>query len=417
MRRVLQIAGLVVALGVVFGLLVSLIAPPTSDRARDEPEGKRELFHLEDHESGFYPYLSSRRAFANLSPINVVVAANLTETRSVLQEQPGSEWNTTRRVDDEANQTGPLVVNLSGTDIDWGQATGSARYAYVHDGQTGAWERDSAQLHDGDYFGYRYHMRMYESPAEDEDWVAIQAHSEHLDWFTLRHAVDGVQEAQTRVEEDLMGQPYIDRVWRAHLDNDGSSDSDGWATVVELAIVAPLVALGAVGNARSPSVQETASETAHEAWRRARDRIGPRHGVLAATIAALLLGVRAGGIALERGTGLTPYEIGGLLYPFLAFGLPIATYAIAHRLERRMDAAMVAPGALGGAILVDYAYLGVDVLPLDLIVHRVVLVIALGLIAAGAARRAARERRFNATLGVGCGLWVVLLTLTLAGWL
>jgi hypothetical protein len=406
------IAGLVVGLAVVFGLAVSWLAPPTSDRADPAPDREPEVHRLEGYESGFHPYLNDRPAPANRSPVNVVVKGNLSEIVTALRERSETEWNDT--VAEERNGTDAGGINVTGTEIAWGQAKGTARYAYVHDGEQGEWVPESAQLNDGSYFGYRHHVRLYESPRADEPWVVMQVHSEHFDWFTLRHAVDGVQDAQHRVESDLMEEPYVERVWRTHLGNDDASDSDGWATVIELALALPL----GLAMVRTRQASEGSPwRAARAAYDELRSRITLRHGALAASIVALLLGVRWAGNVLDHHVDpLSTYAIGALLYPVLAIGIPLATFAVARDMERRIDAGLTAAGALGTAIILDYVYLGVDVLPIDILVHRVALVVAIGLVAAGSARRGARLRRFNATLAVGLALWLGLLAATLFGW-
>jgi len=414
MRRSVQIAGLVLGLALLFGLAISWLAPPTSDRPA-QPEDPK-LQRLEGYESGFYPHLNAEPSFANRSPVNVVVVGNLSDVVTALQERSQTKWNATVE-DDEIADRGDAAagINVTGTDIAWGQAKGTARYAYVHDGETGEWVREDAQLNDGSYFGYRHHIRLYDSPREDEPWVIMQVHSEHFDWFTLRHAVDGVQDAQHRLESDLMKEPYVDRVYRMHLDNDGASDSDGWATIIELALAVPVLF----------AMAQTRQHREGDLWRAARgiyeevrSRITLRHGALAAAIAAIVLGVRWMGNVLDHHVDvLSTYAIGGILYPVLAIGLPLSTYLIARKLERRMDAGVTAAGALGAAIVLDYVYLGVDVLAIDILVHRVTLVVALGLIAAGSARPATRLSRFNATLGAGLVLWIGLLTATILGWI
>jgi hypothetical protein len=107
------------------------------------------------------------------------------------------------------------------------------------------------------------------------------------------------------------------------------------------------------------------------------------------------------------------HAIAALWYPFIAVGVPVATYAFAHRLTRRMDAAVTAAGALSIAFLLDYAYLGVEVLPIDIVLQRTGVVLALGLIAAGASQRATRDRRLNRLLVAGVVLWIGLLVATL----
>ncbi|MCH7660413.1 MAG: hypothetical protein IH933_07430 [Euryarchaeota archaeon] len=167
--------------------------------------------------------------------------------------------------------------------------------------QKGSGWRETLQPDTGDYYGHRYHIRLYEGPNPDDEWVAMQAHTDHFDWFTLRHRVDGVEEAQSYVETDFMDQPFVSDLWRTYLDNQGSSDSDGWATVVELAV---LVALVGVLHRLTASNRLSNRLTATDRRRieTIRKRIGRGHLALAGTVALLLLGVRFGGIALERVT-------------------------------------------------------------------------------------------------------------------
>ena len=111
------------------------------------------------------------------------------------------------------------------------------------------------------------------------------------------------------------------------------------------------------------------------------------------------------------------HAIAALLYPVVAIGIPVAAYSIASRLERRMDSAVAASVGLSVAIVVDYSYLGVDVLLIDVVVQRTAIIVAIGLIAGGAARRATRDSRFNDLLTAGTLLWVVVLGATLLGYL
>ncbi len=110
------------------------------------------------------------------------------------------------------------------------------------------------------------------------------------------------------------------------------------------------------------------------------------------------------------------HAIAALLYPLIALGLPIATYAIAGGLERRLDAALAASASLAVAIWLDYG-LGVDVLPIDVVFQRALVVVALGLIAGGAAKRATRDSRINDMVVVGVAMWTLVLVGTLLGYL
>ncbi|ADB59377.1 hypothetical protein Htur_0479 [Haloterrigena turkmenica DSM 5511] len=338
-----------------------------------------------------------------------------------------------------ANESSGPVPNL-----EWGDADGGTRYAYLDPGpnESGYWTTETHQLEDGDYYGQRYHIRLYESPNEDDQWVIMQTHSEHFDWFTLRHRVHGSQDAQTKVENDFMKHPRVDveeDVHRMYLNNRNSSDADGWATVVDL--TGMILLPGAVGlvarrrsrvlradtgsqidseriSDRAPSaIDDHLTDVDRRRIAAAYARIEIGHLLLVGTIVGLYFAVRFGGLALEHRAGfLTPHQIAGLLYPVLAVGIPTATYLVAGMLTRRLDAALVAAGSLAAAIWLDYGYLGVDSLPVDVVLQRMLVVVALGLIAGGAAKRATRESRFNDMLVAGVALWVLVLSGTLLGY-
>nr|WP_237076845.1 hypothetical protein [Natrialba magadii] len=383
-----------------------------------------------------------------------------------------------------------VIRPVSPTDIPWSQADGATRFAYLDPGpdESAYWTTETLQLEDGEYYGYRYHIRLYETPNPDDQWVVMQTHSEHFDWFTLRHRVDGVEGAQSRLEQDLMAIPGVDQqedLQRIYLDNSGPSDADGWATKVDLtfspALVVPLL-LGMLLHRRaglrfggrgwggcgsrggrgwggcdsrdnridhggrgwlqlssidpaerssderlppqgiaertSAELTDRLSESGRQRLAAAIDRVEARHLILAGTILTIVLGVRILGIAFDRTLSfMTVHMIAATLYPLIALGLPIATYVIASGLERRLDAALAASASLAVAIWLDYSLLGVDVLPLDVVVQRMLVVVALGLIAGGAAHRATRESRFNDMLLVGAGTWVLVLVGTLFGYL
>jgi hypothetical protein len=456
------------------------LAPQTSDEPRKDMVRPY-------NESGFWPYLSPQKRFQKRSPINVVVLGNMDTVLRVLVESDDTSWEITteelREADprthslfsrngtadgnasDVENVTDPennttvenetigrnesLPVNesvsenetmgneslvnegfqLGGTRITWTRATGASRYAYVEKSfnKSGRWIRETQQVHDGTYYGHRLHIRMYESPNPDEPWVAMQAHTEHFDWFTLRHRVHGSQQAQRQVESDFMNTPQVtvqEDVQRVYLGNSNSSDADGWATVVDLvgllivggALVGRFAVWERVDSVRR-RVRHRVTETDRRRLMAVRERVDIRHFVLSGTIIGLVIGVRLGGTALERAGWLSMHGIAGVLYPVLALGLPIGTYAIAAGLTRRMDAALVAGGSLSLAVWLDYGMLGVETIPMDLVVQRMLLVVAIGLIASGATRRAARDRRINGMVLVGAVMWLLILVGTLFGYL
>jgi len=255
----------------------------------------------------------------------------------------------------------------------------------------------------------------------------MQTHSEHFDWLTLRHRVDGVEAAQLRVERDLMSIPGIDRredVRRLNLENSGPSDADGWATKADLTAMAALFVVGL--GARRQGIRERAEAEADDhltdvdraRLAAARDRLEVGHLLLAGTALAVVLGVRVLGIALDRHADfLTVHAIAALLYPVIAVGLPAAAYLIARGLERRLDAAIAATTSFAVAIWIDYGFVGVDSLPIDVVLQRMLVVVALGLIAGGAAARARRQSWINDMLVAGVALWVLVLVGTLLGYL
>ena len=486
MRRGIVIGVVLVAIAFLFIGGPSLLIGSSSDEVAPAQTESPDLVTFEDSESAFWEYLSARQAHDRRSPINVIVRGDADDVVRLMQ-QADDDWEETDRdhfdlgrygetdlpdneslVDNESvdanvstdgNET--TIVNETDdstdenatfsalpTQIPWAEAAGTTRWGYVDPGpgEDSYWTDETLQLEDGEYYGQRYHIRLYEAPNPEDEWVAMQAHTEHFDWFTLRHRVDGVEAAQSKVERDLMSIPSIDAqedVQRIYLGNSRPSDSDGWATKIDVRVAAFLPVL--IGLARGRTRQRAdhgrkridrgrqridqgrqrvdgeldriLTDTDRKRIAAVRDRIQLRHFLLAGVIMALFLGVRVAGIALEATEWLTMHQIAGLLYPVIAVGIPVATYAIANGLERRMDAAVVASTALAAAIWIDYGWLGVSRLPLDVVLQRVFVVVALGLIAAGAARRATRERRLNALLLVGLAVWTLVLVGTLLGYL
>ncbi|RQG92436.1 hypothetical protein [Natrarchaeobius chitinivorans] len=463
MRRSLVVAIAVLAIAFLFVGGPSLLFSPSTEGIAPEEDEEPELHivSFDDSESGFWPYLNAREAHEKRSPLNVIVRGDADDVVRLLAQHGDGDWEEAEHdhfeaeelldpaqnetdsamdpdSDGESNTTVDAVRPVSPTDIPWSEADGTTRYAYVDPGpgEEAYWTTETLQLEDGEYYGYRYHIRLYESPNPDDQWIVMQTHSEHFDWFTLRHRVDGVEQAQSRLEGDLMAIPGVDLredVSRIYLDNAGPSDADGWATKVDLTAMALApIAIGLAARrerdvrAKSTGVIERAesgiddqlTESDRARLEAASDRLEAGHLVLAGVVLTIILGVRIGGIALDRHASfLSAHAIAALLYPFIALGLPIATYAIASGLERRLDAALAASTSLAVAIWIDYSLLGVDVLPLDVVFQRAFVVVALGLIAAGAARRATRDSRLNDMVVFGVALWSLVLVGTLFGYL
>ncbi|WP_137285091.1 hypothetical protein [Halorussus salinisoli] len=333
-----------------------------------------------------WPYVGPDRSFdRRASSINVVVRNHPERVRGYLTRRHG--WN---RSDAEWVENAPDETTVVADErVPWRDAPGASRYAYVADR---GWVSERYQLHHGSYFGARDHLRAYGPP--DGDWTAVQAHAEHWDWFTITHTVDSVEDAQRRVEAAFLGKPEF-AVKRVYYANGDTYDADGWTTVVVMAL-APLLGR----NARSFLRRLAAG----------RNR---RRGTLAGTLAALPLVVRFGGILCERHLPwLSPDAVVALWYPVLVGGVPLAAYLFGRRLPAAEAGALAAVG-FGTGLVLDYASLGVAVLPIPVAAHRAVVVAAVGLLAAGAGSRGDSTAgeptagRWTPVLRAGAALWVV----------
>lgn len=409
MRRRWVIVLSIVAIAVLAtGATAFLGAPDTSNVAPERPASP-DLVELETGQA-LWPYYSSEEGtFKRSSAINVVVYTSLDETMELLLDE---DWHRTDE-DEEGDIGGDPFAPGEGDDADlpqlgWGLASGAERFAYMEVGGQAYWLEESAQVHDGDYFGARDHLRLYEAPGGGEA-VAIQAHSEYYDWFTLRHSVTSIESAQSRLEDDFIDTLGFEQVWRTRLGNDGVHDSNGWVTFVVLSLL-PLLAVpeGRIGlRDRLRRLGE------HPDLRRLRDRLTPFHGLLFAVPIAFVLGVRAAGVGLEWSGWLPIEAIAASLFPVLAIGLPVVVIAVSTRFRRRIDAGMIASSGLFAGVILDYLHLGVTVLPVEIILHRTGLVLAIGLLAAGGASLGRGGRGDNGFLLAGVAIWIVLLALSL----
>ena len=368
-----------------------------------------DLIELETGDHLWPYYSSSPGTFEQRSAINLIVYGDSAMVVDVLVGE--ADWLETDPEEEGDAGAGTYGADLEGSPdgdpLEWGHASGTDRFAYVEVKGSGLWLSEAEQLHDGDYFGTRYHLRLYDIPPDGEA-VAIQAHYEYFDWFTLRHTVTSVERAQLKVESDLMDRLGHDNVWRQHTGNDGVYDSDGWVTFVALGMLA-MVLLGQI----EPLQARFDRQAEPNLITTARERVTLYHLCLFAVMIAIVLGVRLAGISLEhRGTVRIKW-IAAILYPFLALGLPLSAYAIAQQIERRMDAAALASAGLATAFVLDYSHLGITVLPIDVILHRTGLVLAIGFIAAGGAIHATSDERANAFIIAGVTLWVALLAVML----
>ncbi len=395
MRRKAAVAALVV---VVVGLALSgLFEPGTEEPTIDGPAVEERTVQSAslvaiDGEYDLWPYTSrSESVDGRTLAINVVFLADGGATRNALTARSDVDWEETDEVESDADPD--MVRETIATD--WEDAHGSVRYSYFEGPDGGEWVAETAEFHDGTYLGARDHIRAYESP--DGAYTAVQVHEEYYDWFRLRHTVTDIDDPAVRLEDEFIAANAT--VTREHRGIDGGW-SDGWLSMIELAALVPLAGVLLRRRTREATV-ETARRFRSEVTRHA-DAI-----TLGVALAAVVVGVRAAGIGLEVAyPSVAPKAIAAPLYLVIAIGLPALVVAVADRCEPTAAFLGVFTG-LGAGFLVDFAGMGVAVPP-DLIVHRVAMLSALGLVAVG---RAAADRPL---LVVGLVAWAVGLGLPLA---
>ena len=368
-----------------------------------------DLVALETGEHLWPYYSSSPGTFEQRSSINLIVYGDSSMLVDVLVGE--ADWLEIDPEEEGDAGAGTYGADFEGSPdgdpLEWGHASGTDRFAYVEVDGSGLWLSEAEQLHDGDYYGTRYHLRLYDIPSEGEV-VAIQAHYEYFDWFTLRHTVTSVERAQLKVESDLMDRLGDEHIWREHTGNDGVYDSDGWVTFVVLGLVAT-VFLGQVESLKARFNRQAEPNILTIV----RERVTLYHLGLFTAMIAIILGVRLAGIALEQRGTVRIKWIAAMMYPFLSLGLPLAAYMLANRIERRMDAAVAASAGLATGIILDFSHIGITVLPIDVILYRTGLVLAIGFIAAGGAIHATSDKRMNGFVIAGIVLWMMLLVVML----
>ncbi|MFA9516543.1 hypothetical protein ACERIT_04895 [Halopenitus sp. H-Gu1] len=389
--------------------------PPTDDRSVPEVQ----LLSI-DGAYALWPYTSSSESIEGRTlAINVVFEDDPETVFAALQADSEADWTEssesgTTGSDSNATTDGIHASEVNTSDVDadfveevvttdWQRAHGSTRYVYFEreDGE-GVWVDETYQLHAGTYLGTRYHIRAYGSP--DGSYTAVQAHGEYYDWFRLRHTVTDVSESARTIEDDFIGSGADVR--REYRGIEGGR-SDGWISVIELVAFLPLAAAILRRETRR-SIYGTLSRLRADAVRH-RDAV-----LLGVGLAAVYLGVRAAGIAFETGPlAIPPKLIAGPLYLLIAIGLPLLTWRVAARCDR-VTAFLGAAVGLGGGFLIDFATLGVSVPP-DLIAHRIAVLAAIGIVAAGRATNDRSPLAENGTAIVGLVAWALVLALPLAG--
>ncbi|GAB7009907.1 hypothetical protein [Halorubrum trueperi] len=393
MKRTTVVVGLLVV--VVVGLVLSGFFADTTDEPPSPEVDEGSLIEV-DGDYRAWPYTSRTTSVRGRTlAINVVFHADAETTRRAIERQPGTEWEETDENESESTAETEQVREL--VERDWEDARSSTRYTYFDGPDGGIWLAETFEVHHGTYLGTRDHIRAYESP--DGSYTVAQAHEEYYDWFRLRHTVPGIDAPATRLEDEFIHGGMDAEVRREYRGIDDGW-SDGWVTVIELAATAMLA-----GSLLRRRTREAATDFA----RRVRGEAN-RHAdaaLLGVSLAALLVGVRVAGVALETASaGVAPKAIAAPLYLIIAVGLPALVVASAGRCDPTAAFLGVVVG-LGAGFVLDFAALGVAVPP-DLIVHRVSLLAALGIVAMG---RAAGDRP---TLIAGLLAWAIGLALPLA---
>jgi hypothetical protein len=130
--------------------------------------------------------------------------------------------------------------------------------------------------------------------------------------------------------------------------------------------------------------------------------LGQRSSLLFALLMALPLFVRSTSVLAET-TALPVKLVAGTLYLTLAIGIP----AIALWFPRGgepFDWAALAILGLGVGFILDYQSIGIDVLPIAVVLHRIAVLGVVGLLAASASHRTP-EKPWNRPLVVSLTMW------------
>lgn len=366
----------------------------------DEPEDEVIELATDDRSKWLYTSRGQSLDRATLA-LNVVVYEDVEEVERRLVEEGAGNWT---ELDEDELDTAPDETEtvVTGGSVEWERTVGDQRYTLLL-GDDDQWLTQSFELGDGEYLGQRYHLRVYTPPDDDGEWTVIQAHDEYWDLFDARHVVTSVEEGQSSVEDEFIGGEY--EVTKKYVGGEDRVDFDGWITVIDpltdarsalLAFAGVGLVVGAVGTGRD------ALDGALEwmAWEEEARALALGGGLV-----ALYVGVRLAAVFLERTVDVAPNTIAAVLHPFLLLGLPAVAYVLARDLDRSWAFA----GAVLGfvvALLVDYTFLGVTAVPLDILVHRGAMAVALGFVAAGASRTERLNPAVRNHVRVGVLLWV-----------
>lgn len=123
--------------------------------------------------------------------------------------------------------------------------------------------------------------------------------------------------------------------------------------------------------------------------------------------------VRFGAIWTERlFPDVNPKLIVSIFYPILIIGMPVLAYLLSRQLGST-HAFIAASAGFIIAIFVDFTYLAVLRLPLDMFIHRIAMSVAIGFIAAGASQTARKPDVELGHVRTGVLLWLVAISIPL----
>ena len=395
-----------------------------------EPEmlDREQLVQPTEGGSYIWPYTSRARSTDSRTlAINLIIYGDDERVRQALVDQSELEWEETDPEEQDAETNTTDITSREET-TKWHEARGSTRYTYFdttpHGGE-GGWVRESYQLHTGAYLG----SRIIFEPIRHPQMTGLQSKSTRS---IGTGSVSDIQDSRNTLEADFIGQPYVDEV-RREYHNTHRGWNDGWLSVIELATLASLTPIGILG-----LIGMITGDTLRIIWRGTRQLVGwiranSRGFILAGVLSGLFLGVRSAGLLLETTLPwITPKAFVAILYPILVTGLPLAAIVFSRPLKAATRFLRLQYGVswlgrplepqpafvftvvgLGAAFVLDFAGLGITTVPIELLLYRLGLLFALGLMAAGAARS---DIQGKGLLGLGLVGWIVGLVMPLVGY-
>jgi len=108
------------------------------------------------------------------------------------------------------------------------------------DGVDWVWKKQDYQLRHGDYYGYCYHIRIYDGGYDWDqflEWCIAGVHYEVWDWLGLTHRVISWEQAEDFVRSDFADEWFVGGVGYVYLFNARPYQdiwNDGYATIIRL---------------------------------------------------------------------------------------------------------------------------------------------------------------------------------------